>query len=222
MAVDRDLYVQAITDGKKIPARGLLPPGMPGYSEEWEAPKFDPDQARRILEQSRYFQNNILAPEIHWVLPSRMGKYSPDAEFLVDSWESNLGINIFVEGVSPEVYNQRTRTKRLGQIYFDSWCADYPDPENFFDALFRSGSAQNRSGYANPVLDGLLEQARNTGKWDIRGALYVKAEQILAEDAPAIFLVYSGPTYVVWKPQVKGYQPSRIAVPQHHRLWIEW
>ena len=52
-------------------------------------------------------------------------------------------------------------------------------------------------------------------------ALYNQAEQLLLDDAPALFITHSGPHYEVWKPYVRGFTPGPIGVPQHHLLWIQ-
>ena len=66
-----------------------------------------------------------------------------------------------------------------GQLLSWGWCADYPDPENFADALFHTGSEQNLSNYSNPELDALLEQARVELDVDKRIGMYQQAEQMI-------------------------------------------
>jgi ABC-type transport system substrate-binding protein len=101
-----------------------------------------------------------------------------------------------------------------------SLCASYPDPDNFYDFLFRNGSARNQSHYRNDRMDSLLEAARSEPNWSKRIALYRDADRIIYDDAPVIILSYSGPEYVIWKPYVMGYTPTFAGIPQHQFLWI--
>jgi ABC-type oligopeptide transport system substrate-binding subunit len=44
-------------------------------------------------------------------------------------------------------------------MFFTGWVADYPDPENFLDILFHTGSSGNYGGFSSRELDTLLERA---------------------------------------------------------------
>ena len=220
-AVDRERYVEAITNSEAAVGRGVLPPGMPGYSDEVAPPAYDPDLARELLARSAYYDGSQEPPPIVWTLPTSGGSYSPAAAFLVDTWEEILGVTITVEGIDWDSYHDQIDAGIYGQLLKEGWCADYPDPENFLDVLFHSGSAQNHAYYNNPDYDALVEQARVESDIERRLMLYQEAEQLLLDDAPALFLNHSRPRYGVWKPYVKGYIPSPIGVPQHVAMWIE-
>ncbi len=103
---------------------------------------------------------------------------------------------------------------------FDTQCASFSDPENFYDFLFRGDSAQNYSHYRNAQLDSQLDAAAIEPDWGQRIVDYRAADQIIYNDAPIIVLSYSGPEYIIWKPYVMGYVPTFMGVPQHQYLWI--
>src|SRR5438874_11052069 len=50
-AVDKDRIVR-LTHGRAIPARGVLPPIMPGFNPNLRGYRFDPEKARRLLRES--------------------------------------------------------------------------------------------------------------------------------------------------------------------------
>ena len=54
MALDRDALIETVLGGKVDPASGLLPPGLPGYSEALVGIPYDPEAARALLAASRY------------------------------------------------------------------------------------------------------------------------------------------------------------------------
>jgi ABC-type oligopeptide transport system substrate-binding subunit len=122
-------------------------------------------------------------------------------------------------GEDQHQYNERIQRKEFGQFFISTWCADYPDPENFFYFLFDSQSPLNIFGYSNPAYDSLMDEAGAEQDWTNRMNLYHSADLLLQEDVPAIFLSYTGPKYIVVKPYLKGYQPSFIGVPQHAAMW---
>ncbi len=221
LAIDRSHYVEALTDNEALPGRGLLPPGIPGGSGDPIMPMYDPDLALKLLNESEYYGETSTPPEITWTLPTSGGRYSPGAAFLVDAWEQNLGVSIQVEGIDWESYYQKIDRGEYGHLLFEGWCADYPDPENFLDLLFHSGSSQNHAYYNNPEYDRLIEAARSEPDFQERLSLYNAAEQILIDDAPGVFLNHSAPQYLIVKPHIRGFVPTPINVPQHANLWLE-
>ncbi len=220
-AVDRERYVEALTNGEAVVGRGLLPPGMPGVSEDVQPPVYDPDLARDYLSRSDYYAPGKVPPEIVWTLGSSSGYYSSAAAFLVDTWKDVLGVDIQVEGIDWLSYYDQVDAGNYGHLLLEGWCADYPDPENFLDVLFHSASPQNHAYYNDPEYDDLIEAARTEKSLEHRLELYRQAEQYLLDAAPVLVLSHSSPYYGVWKPYVFGYVPTPIDVPQNHMIWIE-
>ena len=52
-AIDRERIVGLISD-RGIPARGVLPPGMPGFNEALTGYDHDPEKARTLLEEAGF------------------------------------------------------------------------------------------------------------------------------------------------------------------------
>jgi oligopeptide transport system substrate-binding protein len=220
-AVDKDRLIEAITNNQGIPSWGLLPPGLPGYNHRITPLEYDPDLARQLLSSSSYFDGSQAPPEIVWTIPSTSGYVPSLIAFLSDNWQAELGIEITLEGIDSEQYTQRIDDGEYGQLLLEGWCADYPDPENFLDFLFYSESPQNHARFVNQEYDQMVESARSEPDLDERLTLYREAEQLLLDQAPAIFLYHPGPTYLVWKSYIMGYEPAPIGVPQHLHMWIE-
>jgi oligopeptide transport system substrate-binding protein len=220
LAIDRSIYTEVTPAQGDLPGYGILPPGMSGYSAEWKPDGYDPKAAKELLRQSRYFNGSDLSTGFSLILPSDGPTYDPTMEFLIDSWKRNLGIKISVEGLPADMYRERVRSGGYGLALMGSQCAGYPDPEDFYDSLFRSDSGLNLSHYRNNQMDSLLAAAESEPDWDKRIALYREVDQMVYDEAPVIILSYSGPEYVIWKPYVMGYMPTFTGVPQHQYLWI--
>jgi ABC-type transport system substrate-binding protein len=219
MATDRQRYVDAISDGRDLPARGLLPPGMPGVSPAAVPLPYDPAAARALLDSTAWAQAG--KGLITWTLLGYGGRVAPAAELLRDMWEETLAVEIQLEGIAWEDYYDRLDAGDYGQLLLEGWCADYPDPENFLDLLFHSASAQNHSFYVSPEFDALVEAGRSAEGVEARLSRYQQAEALVLDEAPFIPLSHPGPDYVLWKPFVHGYLASPIGVPQHQNLWLE-
>jgi len=217
MAFNRQQYIDVVYADHALPAIGVYPPGLPGFNISLKGLPYDPAQARELLKQSKYGTN--LPPIVF--TNSGTGSYvSGDVAALAQMWKQNLGVTITVENLEPNFYYDQIYAGNHGQLFNGGWCADYPDPENFADVLFHTGSNQNNGGYSNPQLDVLLEAARTERDVTKRIAMYQQAEQMLVDDAAALFTVH-GLSYELVKPYVQGYVLTPIDVPIERYMWLD-
>ena len=216
MAFDRQKYIDVVLSGRALPATGIYPPGLPGFNIGLEGLPHDPDRARQLLAESKYGMDLPLIVYTDAGIGSSVGA---DVAALAQMWQQELGVEITVENLEPNYYYEKVLAGQHGQIFGGGWCADYPDPQNFADVLFHSGSTQNAGGYANPELDALLEQARVEQDVSKRIEMYQQAEQIIVEDAPVLFTTHSL-SYQLVKPYVKGYVFTPIDVPIERYMWL--
>ncbi len=219
LAFNRDQYIDIVEQRDALPAIGVLPPGLPGYNTELKGLPFDPEKARQLLAESKYGGADKLPPIVY-----TSGGHGSDTgasvSALAQMWQQNLGITITVENLDPNKYYDLVRDGQHGQILGGGWCADYPDPENFLDVLFHTGSEQNLGKYSNPEVDRLLEAARVERDVTKRLRLYQQIEQMIVDDAPVIFTEHSL-SHLLVKPYIKGYVLTTIGVPLERYLSID-
>jgi oligopeptide transport system substrate-binding protein len=180
------------------PAVGILPPNMPGHSEDLEGIPFDPDMALDLLDESDYAAD---LPLIVYTV-SGEGGVSAMTEALAESYRQILGAEIEIQQMSWPLFLEGLNERQF-QMFSLGWIADYPDPENFLDLLFHSQSDYNHTAYSNPEIDGLLERARTETDRETRLSLYQRVEEMLVQDAAWIPL-YHGIDYQLVKPYIKG------------------
>jgi len=219
LAFDRQRYIEVVLRGTALPAAGLYPPGLPGYNLDLRGLSYDPVRARQLLAESSYGGPDGLPPIVY--TDAGIGSdANASAAALAEMWQQNLGVTITIENLEPDRYLDAIYSGRHGQLFDTGWCADYPDPENFADVLFHSGSPQNNGGYSNTELDALLEQARVEQDVATRIALYQQAEQMIVDDAPVLFTVH-WLSYELVNPRVKNYSWTPIDIPLVRYLWLE-
>ncbi|MEW6241666.1 MAG: peptide ABC transporter substrate-binding protein [Chloroflexota bacterium] len=217
MAFDRQKYIEVVLRGRALPASGPYPPGLPGFNVNLKGLPYDPEAARKLLAESKYGGD---LPPIVFTDAGIGSDVSADVAAMVQMWQQNLGVEITIENLEPNYYLEQVYAGNHGQLLSTGWCADYPDPENFADVLFHTGSAQNNGHYSNPALDALLEQARTERDVSKRIALYQQAEQMIVDDAAVLFTVHSL-SYALVKPYVKGYVFTPIDIPIERYMWLE-
>ena len=209
MSLDKEQLIESVYGGFGRTAKGLLPPGMPGYSEDLAGLPYDPDAARAVLAQSRYADD---FPPVVYTAPGSIAAPA-SVQFAVDAWREALGVEVEVELLDPDNYSYQLE-ERARNLFSYGWVADYPDPENFLDLLLHSENTSNNVGrYANPEYDALLERARVEPNAEARLALYAEAERILVEDAAIIPLRHAS-NYALVKPRVQGFRVSPFGTPE--------
>ncbi|MBI4596386.1 MAG: peptide ABC transporter substrate-binding protein, partial [Candidatus Tectomicrobia bacterium] len=217
-AVDKDKVVKRTTRNTLPVADGIIPPGMPGYSSDQKGLPFDPAQARASLAASKY-KNAQGLPPITMTIAGEGGDISQSIGAIIDQWRVNLGVDVSVRQLESRVYFYNMR-KEKDDMYDSGWIADYPDPQNFADILFRTGGEENTGDYSNPAIDAQLDQAAAELNAAKRSETYRQIERKLLDDAAIIPLWY-GRAYYLVKPYVKGYVVTPLGLPMFSGVILE-
>ena len=203
MALDREKLIEDVYEGTVQLANGLLPPGIPGYSESLLGIPFDPDMARQLLAESKYADD---FPEVFYTTLDLDGEPPGSVQFMIDAWKAELGIEVQAALHDREDYYYQL--EEIGQhLYTYGWVADYPDPENFLDLLLHSEAHDSR--FVNPKFDSLVEAARVELDREARLELFREAEQLLMDDA-GIIPIFHVKDFVLVRPHVNSFSISPV------------
>jgi peptide/nickel transport system substrate-binding protein/oligopeptide transport system substrate-binding protein len=220
-AINREAINSAVRQNRFVQARGILPPGMPGYNPEVPGYAYDPARARQLLAEAGYPADKGFPTLELWSSVS-----SPTALAEHQAIKRDLQhVGITVELRTAESWKQ-FKTEILGKrphaLYRSAWYADFPDPDNFLFTLFHSQSANNYANYSNPEVDRLLEQAQREVDDFTRLPLYRQAEALIMADAPTVNLVYYTFEHL-FQPYVKGVELN--ALGERHiplkKIWLD-
>ncbi len=219
-AVNKERIVKIILKGMANTADGILPPGMPGYSENVEGLNFDVDKAKSLIASSKYGSVENLPP----ITITDAGEGGNIPEYLgavIQDWQQNLGVEVTVRQLEWEAFSSpRYLKQEVDDMFTFGWIADYPDPQDFLDILFRTGVDYNTGDYTNPAFDSLLDQAAVEADEATRFGLYQQAEQMLVDDAACVPLWFST-SYILIKPYVKNYEVDARGIPNLSQVYIQ-
>ena len=217
-AINKDKVVSLVFRDMVQRADGILPPGIPGFNEDLSGLDYDIDQAKELIKASRYGDVSKLPP-ITITAAGRGASISVGLEAIIHEWRQNLGVEVKVRQLEPERFLYHLSEEK-DEMYYSSWIADYPHPQDFLEILFHSGAENNYGEYHNSEIDALLEMAGAELDNKLSLALYQQAEQKLVEDAACLPLWF-GRNYILVKPYVKGYSLSLLGLPSLNRVSIE-
>ena len=217
-AVDKERLVSLAQEDTVTVAYGVFPPKLPGHNPNFQGLRFDPKKAKELIAASKYGDISKMPPVI-LTTSGWGGALSSVLGGVIEEWRRNLGIEVTVRQIEPEMYLYSLK-KEKNEMFDQGWIADYPDPQDFTDVLFHTGAQNNTGNYSNPQLDSLLEKAAVEADPIVRLRLYQDIEQMLIQDAP-ILPLYFNRNYTLVKPYVKDYIRSPLGFPLLTKVSIQ-
>ena len=219
-AIDKIRLNQEVYGGLYVVARGILPPGMPGYSPEVQGYDYDPARAKTLLAESGHPGGKHLTP-VTLLIAARSVEARAETQIIQHDL-AVLDVQVDVQESDDWPTFRGALEQGDVQLFRYTWNADYPDPDNFLYPLFHSAGQRNYYRYHNPEVDKLLDDARGETDDLRRIDLYRQAEQLILQDAPAVMLLHY--TYEsVFQPYVEGVVVSALgeAYVSLRKVWLK-
>lgn len=218
-AIDKQRIVDAVYQGFATPGDTIVRPASAFWHLDVPAAEefaFDPDQARRILEDAGYKDTDgdgvredpstgeplqLQVP----VVTSTLG--AVDASKLIEPWLEDVGLDIRMQPVSESRVLEAWETGAF-DAYIWYWSGD-PDPD-FISSIYITDQCLGWSDgcYSNPDYDALYEQQRSTLDVDQRKALIDDLQRFVYEESPAIVLAYPSVLQAYRTDRFEGWVPA--------------
>jgi oligopeptide transport system substrate-binding protein len=214
-AIDKDEICKLACQGLLPRAEGFVPPGVPGYNPKIRALPYDPQAAKRLLEQAGY-PNGRNFPHLTLVYLQNQPEIEACAQIVRAHLKENLGVEVDLQAREAATFFSDTGAKENVAFFFTGWLADYIDPQDFLSTMLRSGAKLNHLGYSNPAFDALCDRADALQEMDKRIPLYQQADQIVADEVPVIPIYYAGQPVLV-KPYVRDYPINLLNLAMPHK-----
>lgn len=139
---------------------------------------------------------------------------SAEREYLQQTIQNNLGINVELNTVGDSSLFKAERDAGNYDILYAGWYSDYNDPLDFLYTFYTDAYGDSFCGYSNPKYDALLDQL--TGETDAakRLEIYQEAEKLLLLDDAAIIPIYHSTRTVFMHNWVDGFLTSSFGASQ--------
>ena len=130
---------------------------------------------------------------------------------------TNLNVNVDLNNVSFATGIENALKSEKANMTKTSWVADYPNPENFLFNFYgknvpeskEANSFPNSTRYQNIAFDRLFEQGRKAKNTADAYQNFMKAEQIMIDDAPIMPLWYDE-NYRLLNSRVINFYPNAM------------
>ena len=200
-AFDSSAWKRFLND-RVEPADGPLPPGVDGRLETPFAYAFNIEKAKKLLEEAGFPGGIDPKTGKRLVIPISIGRPDQGAREeveLLQGFYDRVGIKL-----EPQLMTWPAFIQALNQghvtLFMLGWVGDYPDAETFLQ-LFHSKNVSpgaNHGNYRNPEFDKCYDEAMAAATPEARLAAWTRAQEIVREDCPWIFLHCPKSYSILW------------------------
>lgn len=212
LAIDRSELREIFLRGFGEPARGPVVPGVWWFNPTLKGFGYDAEQAKKKLAEAGYpngFRYKFTV--------SNTPQWIRQAE-LIQEQLRKINVTMEFELVNPADSYALVVQKKTNWTH-TNW-TQRGDPHGLLYILFHSKGFANTTGYSNPRVDELLDRAATIFDPERRKPLYHDAERIIVDDAPYVFLNYTG-EFAVMNRTVQNWKWVPDLVPRFRELWLE-
>jgi len=189
-AIDRTTIIHYLLRDFARPAYSLLPPESWAYNDDVPHYGYDPEHARQLLDQAGYRAVNGV--RFRLAMKTSTDESPRLIAAVLQQQLRDVGIALDIRTFEFATFLSDIMRGNY-QMHTLRWVGGNEDPDMFeyvFHSAKFSPQGGNRTFYANPRLDALIDQARGEADQNVRKQVYLEVQRILAEDLPYINLWY--------------------------------
>ncbi len=199
-------FMQIVMGERAAQSYGVIPAGMWGHSDDLFQYSYDLDKARELLDEAGH-------PDGGFDLVYTYTTGDLDEQQAGELWKAELaqlGVNLELQPMTWEAQwgLAQSGPENAQDIFLFYWWPDYVSPISFLFNMFRTEEEPlfNLGYYSNPEFDDLIDTADAISGSDREGAtqMFIDAQQILIDDAAAIFFYDVANTHLV-RSDIQGF-----------------
>jgi ABC-type transport system substrate-binding protein len=212
LGIDRQRIVDNFyPEGSEV-ATHFTPCAIPFGCEGEATWDFNLDEAKALLAEGMA-EEGITSIDTTIQFREAVRGYLPDppqiATEIASQLSTNLGINAELELMESGAFLDANAAGTLDGIFLLGWGADYPDPTNFLDYHFGSGSGAKFGAPFDDIVAALNKGAQ-TADDAVRQAAYEEANNLIKQHVPAVIVSHGG-SGTVFKADVTGAHSSPLS-----------
>jgi dipeptide transport system substrate-binding protein len=209
MAINKQAIVDGVFQGAATPAKNPIPPTMWSYNNAVEDDKYDPEAAKKMLEEAGVKDLSMKV----WAMPVAR-PYMLNARRAAELIQSDLaavGVNAEIVSYEWAEYLEKSKAKDRDGAVILGWTGDNGDPDNFLDTLLGCDAVggNNRAQWCDKEFDDLVTKAKEASDQAERTKLYEQAQVVFKKQAPWATLDHSL-AIVPMRKNVEGFVQSPL------------
>ena len=213
-ALDKGAIISRILNNTATPLRGVMSPDAFAFNPDLPEYVHDVARARALLAEAGVPQGTELVLDTVAAL-----KEIAEA---IAALLSRTGLRVRAqvwEGAVLTPMWQTPERRRDRDMLLTSWGNGSLDPSDIMVPTLRTGGRGNSAGFSNAEVDRLLDAAETETDQEKRAAMYRRAQAIVTEEAPWIFLWLPQDIYGVAR-RVQNWRPQADSRINLHRVRV--
>ena len=213
-AIDRGAIVDSLWSGRTVVPRGLQ---WDYYGEmfvaDWEVPKYDVAEARRLLREAGYRGE----PIPYRLLNNYYTNQTPTAQVLVEMWRA-VGLNVAIE--MKENWSQILERSPGRAVRDWSNSAPFNDPVSSLVAQHGPNGQQQQVGeYANDELNRLSVELETSTDHARRRVVFRRLLEIAEREDPAYTVLHQNATFTAKRRDIRWKASPAFAMDFRQGNW---
>jgi peptide/nickel transport system substrate-binding protein len=197
LSIDRNVLNQVVFEGLYEPSAQAFPSMSWAYDRSIPVPARNVERARQLLREA-----GVPNPRLEFQVGNSVAQQAVMQVIQAMAAEAGFDIRIRASEFATLIRNQGQGNFQVNQ---SGWSGRI-DPDGQVHVFWHSTGGQNDGRYSNPEVDRLLEEARVVLDQNRRRELYLRAQRIVMEDVPIIYL-YFQPWIYAMSSRIEGFTP---------------
>ena len=223
-AIDREAIIEGVFEGYAMISPGPYHPWFWTHNPDWKQPyPYDPEKARKLLEEAGYGPNNPLKFEL---MATNQDMFV-DQAVMIQAFMADVGAEVEVLPLDKSTLFDRIYVRKAyegkPEMYagaLEDWGSSVVDPESAAERLFTSDSGSNKCFYNNPEVDKLFQDVNFAKTLDEQKQIYYKTEEIISKDVPTVWIC-NPQDATAYRTNVKGFKPDGAWRMPLATVWLE-
>ena len=226
-AINKQELIDGVRLGLAREATGPIRPGTWAYTDKVARFDFEPTKARELLAEAGWkdrdgdgvLEDKDGKPFTVTIRTNQGNDERKKIAEIVQQRLKEIGIKVDIQLIEWAAFiKEFVKPRRFELVVLGLGTGTDPDQFVVWHSSQRGPDQMNRTGYANPEVDALLEAGRSSCVQSERVRYYHRIQEILAEDLPMIFL-YNRDALPVVAARIHGVSPSPSGILYNFNEW---
>ena len=212
-AINVDLIIEKLLNGNATRLNSILSPDAFGHNPNLSQYEYNPTKAKKLLAEAGYPGGIDIELDVTSALKDIAEAISAN---LADAG-IKAKVKVWEKSVIGPTWKKPVKTR---DMYLTSWGNGSLDPVGIMTPVLRSKGRGNYPGYSNSKVDELIDKAMVEVDRKKRASYYQKAESILNDEVPMVFLWLPKEIYGV-SARLGGWGPKADSQINLHDAYIK-
>jgi peptide/nickel transport system substrate-binding protein len=226
-AINKQELIEGVVQGLAREANGPIRPGTWAFTDGVPRYDYDPEKARLLLAEAGWkdrdgdgiVQDKDGKPFVFTLLTNQGNDERKKAAEIIQHRLRDVGVKVEIQVIEWAAFiKEYVKPRRFEAVILGLGTGVDPDQYVVWHSSQTGPEQMNRTGYANPEVDRLLERGRSSCEREDRVQYYHRIQEILAEDLPMLFLYFRDELPVV-SSRVHGIKVAPAGILYNFTEW---